>query len=242
MLYTSIDNDKIKNIKKLQTKKYRDISNRFFIEGEHLVKEAHSLGLLEVLVINEASTFSIENVEEMKISDKVALYISELDTPPMVMGVVRKTTSNNIGKRVLALDGIQDPGNLGTIIRSAVAFNIDTILISNTVDPYNSKVIRASQGMLFKVNIVDCDLALEIRELKISGYKIISTDVNRGKELKNIEKTDKFVIIMGNEGKGVSDEVNSLSDDFIYIKMNGECESLNVGIATSIILYELDKE
>lgn len=241
MLYTSIDNEKIKDIKKLQTKKYRDLRNSFFIEGEHLVEEAYNAGLLETLIINEDINLSYENVEIIKIDNKVNKFLSELENAPKVMGVAQKKEVVSIGNRVLVLDGIQDPGNFGTIIRSAVAFNVDTILIQNTVDPYNSKVIRGSQGMLFKIDILECDLVSKINELKKAEYRVIGTDVNFGIELKIIEKKDKFVIIMGNEGNGVSSTVKSLSDEFIYIKMNEECESLNVGVASSIILYELNK-
>ena len=151
---------------------------------------------------------------------------------------------NNVikGNHILALDNIQDPGNLGTIIRSAVAFNIDTIILSqNTVDLYNSKVLRSTQGMIFNINIVVSDLEKEIKELKNKNYKILTTKVDGGKLIKNIEKKEKFVIIIGNEGNGVSEQLQQLSDEYIYIKMNEKCESLNAAIATSIILYELSR-
>jgi len=141
------------------------------------------------------------------------------------------------------LDDIQDPGNLGAIIRSAVAFNIDTIILSNnTVDLYNSKVIRSTQGMMFKLNIIRTDLKEMIKELKEKNYHILATNVTNGKNIKELEKTEKLCIIMGNEGNGVSQELLNMSDEYIYIKMNEECESLNVAVATSIILYELGSE
>ena len=153
-----------------------------------------------------------------------------------------KLNKNLVGNRVLILDDIQDPGNLGTIVRSAVAFNIDTIVLSkNTVDLYNPKVIRATQGMIFHINIIEKNLTEFISNLKKNQYKIFSTNVVNGKSIKNVEKGEKFAIIVGNEGKGVSNEVNSLCDEFIYIEMNNKCESLNVAVATSIILYELSR-
>ena len=106
---------------------------------------------------------------------------------------------------------------------------------------YNEKVLRATQGLIFSINIVRYDLPKEIIALKKQNFKIYATKVNGGKTLKNIEKPAKFAIIMGNEGNGVSNSLLELCDDYLYIPMNGKCESLNVGVATSIILYELDK-
>lgn len=241
MVYTSVDNKKIKEIKKLQTKKYRDMEGLFFIESEHLVEEAYKLGLLKTLIVLENTPYTLD-VETMVINETVQKYLSELECPKSVMGVVSKIPNKEIGKRVLALDDIQDPGNLGTIIRSAVAFNIDTILLSkNSVDPYNSKVIRSSQGMIFNINIIICDLTEMLTSLKNQDYTIYGTKVDGGNIIKDVEVNDKFVIIMGNEGQGVKKENLALCDKYLYIKMNDRCESLNVAIATSIILYELDK-
>lgn len=241
MLYTSIDNKKIKDIKKLNIKKYRDKINKFLVEGEHLVLEAYKNGCLEELILEENEIFPLD-VETSYVTNNVLNYISELDTPQKIMGICIKKNTEKLGDRLLVLDDIQDPGNLGTIIRSAVAFNIDTILLSNnSVDLYNSKVIRASQGLIFHINIVRKDILLELPKLKDNGYYIYGTKVTHGKSLKSLEKKEKFVIIMGNEGNGMHDEVSELCDEFIYIEMNDMCESLNVGVATSIILYEFSK-
>ena len=168
-------------------------------------------------------------------------YLSELDTPPKMLGICTKLKEQEIKGKVLILDGIQDPGNLGTIIRSSVAFNIDTIILSeDTVDLYNPKVIRATQGMLFNINIIKRDIKSTIEKLIKDNYKIYGTKVNDGKNLKTIEKSKKFAIIMGNEGKGVKSDILDMCDEYIYINMNPLCESLNVAVATSIILYEFD--
>lgn len=241
MLYTSIDNKKIKEIKKLNTKKYRDKCSKFLVEGEHLVLEAYKTGYLEELIVEKDVIFPLD-IETSYVTNNVLNYISELDTPQKIMGVCKKIEKDEYGDRILILDNIQDPGNLGTIIRSCVAFNIDTIIMSdNCVDLYNSKVLRGSQGLLFHINIIRKDLLLEIPRLKDNDYRIIGTRVTHGKSLKTIEKLPKFAIIMGNEGNGISDEVAELCDEYLYIDMNEKCESLNVGVATSIILYELDK-
>lgn len=241
MLYTSIENKKIKELKKLNKKKYRDINNLFLIEGEHLVLEAYKNGYLKELFLEENEKLNI-NIETNYLTKNVISYITELDTSCSVIGVCEKLDKKQIGNKVLLLDEIQDPGNLGTIIRSAVAFNFDTIVLGNkTVDLYNSKVIRASQGMIFNINIIEENLGCIIPELKKLNYKIYGTKVTNGKNVKNLEKNEKVCIIMGNEGNGISEEILNLCDEYFYINMNPLCESLNVGVAASIILYELDK-
>lgn len=241
MLYTSIENKKIKNIKKLYTKKYRDEFNEIIIEGEHLVQEAYKKGILKELILEEGIDFKLD-IETNYVTNSVLKYISELDNPAKIIGICKKLEEKEIGNKIVILDGIQDPGNLGTIIRSSVAFNIDTIVLSkDCVDLYNTKVLRATQGMIFNINIIEKDIEIFIDELKIKDYKIYGTKVNGGKSLKSIEKSNKFAIIMGNEGNGVKPNILNKCSDYIYIEMNKNCESLNVGVATSIILYELDK-
>ena len=242
VVYSSIENNKIKDIRKLREKKYRDKENLFLIEGDHLVLEAYKAGCIKQLILEQNELFPLD-VDTMYVTNDVINYITTLETPYNVMAICNKLEEKEeLGDKILILDNIQDPGNLGTIIRSAVAFNIDTIVLSeNTVDLYNSKVVRAAQGMMFHVNIVKKDLLEYIPKLRDFNYKIMGTKVTHGKSLKTIEKSSKFAIIMGNEGSGITEEVEELCDEFIYIDMNSQCESLNVGVATSIILYELDK-
>lgn len=241
MTYTSIENEHIKEIKKLNQKKYRDLNNKFIVEGEHIVNEAIKANIVEEILLLEGNEITYKGKVSF-VTIKVLKYITELENPSKVIAVCKKINNVIKGNHILALDNIQDPGNLGTIIRSAVAFNIDTIILSkNTVDLYNSKVLRSTQGMIFNINIVVSDLEKEIKELKNKNYKILTTKVDGGNLIKNIEKKEKFVIIIGNEGNGVSEQLQQLSDEYIYIKMNEKCESLNAAIATSIILYELSR-
>jgi len=238
-MYSSIQNEKIKNIKKLRDKKYRDKEELFIVEGINLVEEAYKNNLLKTLIVLEGSDYSLD-VDTMVVTEKVMKFLSELDTPNEVMGICYKLKESEVTGNVLILDRIQDPGNLGTIIRSAVAFDISTIILSkDTVDLYNPKVLRSTQGLLFNVNILIRDLDEYIRKLKEEGYIIYGTKVDNGKNLKDITKKDKYAVIMGNEGKGVNDTLLSMCDEYIYIPMNEKCESLNVGVATSIILYEM---
>ena len=241
MIIESTDNKKIKNLRKLKSKKYRDEEKKFLIEGIHLVKEAYDSGnLIEVLLL-EGDDIDF-NAPVTYVSENVMKSLSDLETPYNIIGICNYPKEKEIGNKILMLDEVQDPGNLGTIIRSSVAFDIDTIYLSeNSVDIYNSKVLRGCQGMNFYINIVRSNLVDKIKELKTKGYKIYTTDVNGGKELKSIKSPDKYVIIMGNEGKGVSFEASELADERIYINMNDNCESLNVAVATSIILYKFKK-
>ena len=240
MTYTSIDNEKIKEIAKLKDKKYRKGSDLFLIEGEHLILEAYKNGYLKKIIKLETDKVNFD-VETINVSSKVLKYLSSLETPTII-GISKKKDDQIKGNRILILDNIQDPGNLGTIIRSSVAFNIDTIILSeDSVDLYNEKVIRATQGLIFYINIVRGNLEEIVKNLKQKGYSIYATKVNGGKSLKNIEELKKFAIIMGNEGNGVRTSLLNGCDEYLYIDMNKNCESLNVGVATSIILYELDK-
>ena len=241
MLYTSINNDYIKSIKKLDQKKHRDLTNTFIVEGKHLIEEAIKNNSLKTLVLLENEKYPF-NGETKYVSNQVMKYITNLDTNTNMIGICTKNEKKEVKGNVIVLDNIQDPGNLGTIIRSAQAFNIDTVIISlDSVDLYNPKVIRATQGLIFGMNIIIADVEEEIKKLKEKDYTIYGTKVDGGKELKSIEKTDKFVIIMGSEGQGVKKELLDLCDEYLYINMNPNCESLNVAVATSVIMYELSR-
>lgn len=238
MQISSVDNKKIKEIKKLRNNKFMMEEKRFIIEGEHLVLEALKAGILEeVIALNDKDY----GVISTKVTENVMKSISNLPSIPSVIGICKFIKEKkNLGNKILILDGVQDPGNLGTIIRSAYAFNFDTIVLSpTTVKMYNDKVIRATQGMIFNMNIITRDLIPFIKEIKNNDYKVYATDVVNGKSIKDVKAFKKIAVVMGSEGSGVSDEVKLLADSNIYIKMNNDCESLNVAVAASIIMYEM---
>lgn len=241
MLYSSTENNKIKEIKKLNNKKYRDLKDEFLIESKHLVMEAYKTGYLKELILEQNELLPL-NIDTMYVTKNVLNYISDTESPQKIMGVCSKIKEkDDLGDKILILDNIQDPGNMGTIIRSAVAFNVDTIIVSNdSVDIYNPKVVRSSQGMIFHINIIKKDLIPFIKSIK-EKYTIIGTKVTDGCDIKSLEKNKKTCIIMGNEGNGLKKEIFDLCDNFVYIRMNEKCESLNVGVATSILLYELSR-
>jgi len=235
----SVNNERVKYWTKLQDKKYQEQENKFIVEGEHLVLEAKNAGkLLEVISLEEQNY----GVPCTVVSEIVMKKITSLTNIPRVIGIVEMLEAREINGNVLLLDRISDPGNMGTIIRSAVAFGIDTVVIGEgSVSIYNPKVVRATEGLMFHINIIHDNLLETIDELKSKNYTIYTTDVNGGELLEEIKFNDKVAIIMGNEGAGVSEELRNLADHKLYIKMNSLCESLNVGVATSIILYELSK-
>jgi TrmH family RNA methyltransferase len=242
MLITSNDNPKVKEWQKLSERKYREKNNEFLVEGMHLVLEACKTDYIKELILEQDEILSLD-VPTTYVTNNVIHKISTLESPQNVMAVCKiKEENNNIGTKILILDSIQDPGNLGMIIRSAVAFKIDTIVLgTNTVDCYNPKVVRATQGMLFHTNIIRRDLKEFIPELKNKGIKVYGTRVTHGTNLKEVNIKDNYAIIMGNEGNGVDDDILDLCDDYLYINMNAVCESLNVGVATSIILYQFSE-
>lgn len=240
MLITSLTNNKIKEICKLKEKKYRDKTNTFLIEGPHLVEEAFKKNLLQEVYLLEGTTINL-NIETNHVTKEVMKKISTTDSIPTIIGICHKKKEEPLKNRLLLLDSIQDPGNLGTIIRSAKAFNIDTIVVNKTTtDIYNPKVLRATEGMIFHINIITRELSPLIEELKESSYTIYGTKVEGGTNIKSINIPPKYALVIGNEGKGVNPSILSQCDTNLYIKMNKEVESLNAAVATSILLYEMD--
>lgn len=239
MVIESKENKNIKYINKLRNTKYMNEEKKFIIEGEHLIKEAFNAGiLLETYSIIDEDYGVLNNLITKDIMD----YISILPSSSNVLGICKFIEDKPLGNKIIILDNVQDPGNLGTIIRSSKAFNIDTIVLSNTsVKKYNEKVIRAAQGMLFKTNVITKNIEELIGELKNNGYSVYGTDVVNGINICDVENKDKIAIIMGNEGTGITPSVKELIDKNIYIKTSDDCESLNVAVAASIIMYELNK-
>lgn len=240
MLITSLENNKVKEIVKLKDKKYRDETNLFVIETDKLIEEAHKKDLLLEVFKLEDYNLNID-IPFNDITPQVMKKISSLENSK-ILGICKKEAGTLLGTKYLLLDEIQDPGNLGTILRIALAFNIDTVILSNdTCDLYNFKAVMASCGSLFHLNIVRDDLNIVIKNLKSKNIKVFGTDVEKGTNLKDIRISDNYAIIMGNEGKGMKEELKALCDDFIYIKTNKMSESINVSSAASIILYELNR-
>ena len=244
MVISSLENDKVKDLVRLQQKKYRDLTGTYLIEGEHLVEEAFKEDIIIELIVLENEEFSY-SINTTYVSYDVMKKISTLDTPPKIMALCKKKENLEIlGKRILLLDEIQDPGNLGTIIRSSLAFFIDTIILSNNCcDLYNPKVLRSTQGIYCHMNILSMDTYDAIKWMGEHMIPVYGTSVVSGVEATSLGNDEKqaFCLVMGNEGKGLSNEVLSLCDKKLFIPMNPKVESLNVGVACSILLYELGR-
>ena len=229
-MISSVQNERIKAYAKLNEKKYRDEANLFIIEGLHLVEEAKKYNIIKEIITTNP------NIEGTLVSEDVMKKITNQKSVVEVCAICNKLDKKNITDKILILDTIQDPGNIGTLIRTAVSFNFNTIVMENCADIYSSKVLRATQGAIFKLNIIDTNILEFIK--KLDGYKVYGTSLKNGLPLKEIEKADKLAIILGNEGNGVRNELLDKTDKNIFIEIEN-MESLNVGIAGGIIMYEL---
>ena len=247
MIITSKDNETIKSIKKLKEKKYRTES--FIVEGIKMVKEALEQAEVEKVIVSEtfssSDDFKSLNCDEQKLiiaSDKVFEDLTDVVTPQGIIAVVKKSSNSEIDysdEFVLALDGIQDPGNLGTIIRTADSANIKQILVSkDTVDAYSPKVVRSTMGGIFRTKVIEVeDLAQTLNSFKDNGYKVVTTELSAEKSIYDMDY-QKSVVVIGNEANGVTEEVSKTATDKVIIPMIGKTESLNAAVATSIMIYE----
>ncbi len=245
MLITSLENDKVRKYIKLKDKKYRDKTGQFIVEGAHLVLEAYKNGLIDELILEKEEVFPLDIKNIVYLPMEIITKISTVETPQTIMALCHKQEEKEeLKNKILLIDNIQDPGNLGTIIRSAVAFNIDTIVLSeNTVDLYNPKTIRATQGMFFHINIIKKDLESTIEQLHQEEIPVYGTLVGHGSDVRSLAEKDKirYALVVGNEGNGVRNSISNMCDKNLYINLNANVESLNVAIATSILLYELGR-
>ena len=233
----SKNNEKIKYYRKLRDKKYILKEKKYIVEGYHLVEEAIKKGVALEIILLSGKEYKT-NLNTIYVSEEVLKSISLLETPQSIMAVVKLEKNDILGNKIVILDNVSDPGNVGTIIRNSVAFDIDSIIFTNnSVSPYNDKVIRASQGMIFHINIIEDSIENIFNKLKEEKIKIYVTSLS-GKDLKNIVKENKYVVVFGNEGSGVSNYSLKNADENIKIEMNESCESLNVGVSSGIILYE----
>ena len=244
MIITSKDNEIIKNIKKLKEKKYR--LDSYIVEGIKMVKEAISENQ-EIALIAIREDFKIDfdtkNIKTVTISNKIFNDISDVKTPQGILAVIKKNQNNQIETNsdyILALDSLQDPGNMGTIIRTADSANINQIIINKTtVDPYSPKVIRSTMGAIYRTNIIEVeDLKTTLREMKSKGFQIITTDLKATQSIYDINYNNKTVVVIGNEANGASQEILQTADKKVIIPMLGKTESLNASIAASIMIYE----
>ena len=249
----SKDNNLFKETKKLKERKGRNKSSKYLIEGFRLIEEAFkaSLNIEYIFVSDKCEEFKLKEYLGRYLTDNIKLYglkdnlLKELCATEEPQGVVAVAKMNNIdlindGSFYILCDKVQDPGNLGTIIRTAHAAGVDgVILTKGTVDIYNVKTIRSTMGSMFHIPIILEDDNLTITKSLIDkGFSLLATSLEGENNFFEEDLRGNIIISVGNEGNGVSDEVYSLSDKKVKIPMPGGAESLNVAIATSIVIYE----
>ena len=250
---TSKDNECVKEIKKLKEKKYREQENKYIIEGIKLVQEAifENANIDKIVVCEDCANdgtleksllYEIAKFNCVYVTKKIFDAITDVSNPQGILAIINKKENIDLSYDedvIVALDGIQDPGNLGTILRTLDSTNLKQIILSeSTADPYNPKVVRSSMGAIFRVNIIQSKNLVEtLKEIKKNKYKLMVTSLETENSIYDTDY-DKKVLVIGNEANGVSKEVMELADEKVKIPMLGKTESLNAAVATSIILYE----
>ena len=256
---SSKDNEFIKHIKKLKDKKQRDLSKEYLIEGIKLIEEAikENAKIKQIIICEDCEKtesipkelmYEIAKRECIYVTNKVFENITGVTNPQGILAVIEKKDME--GKRpseiidysqdiIVALDDIQDPGNLGTILRTADSVGLKQILVSKwTADAYNPKVVRSTMGAIFRVEIIECeDLEKTLKEIKKHKYKIMVSSLQTENSIYDVNYHKK-VIVIGNEANGVENKIQEIADEKVKIPMLGKTESLNASVATGIILYE----
>ena len=254
MVISSKDNETIKKLKKLKDKKYRDQENCYIIEGIKLIKEAiQENAKIKLIIIcddckqenniEEDIKYEIAKYECIYVTEKIFLSITNVINPQGMLAVIEKKKQdseiNYEDDLFLILDDIQDPGNMGTILRTADSLNLKQIIMSKEcADIYNPKVVRSTMGAIFRIKIIQSDnLVKTLKEMKKHKIKIITTSLQTNKKIYDIEY-NKTAIVIGNEANGVSKEILEIADEKVKIPMPGKTDSLNASVATAVILYE----
>lgn len=238
-IITSPNNQIIKYTKKLRLKKFRDKENKFIIESRKLVDEALKTGLeIDYIIVDETYELREDHGTSYRLKSNLFKSLSNMQSPDGLLAVcVKRREEPKLANRILVMDRIQDPGNAGSLIRSAEAFGFRDVIMIESVDVYNEKALRASMGSTFRLNILYRSYDF-LRELKSEGYKLYSADMD-GEDYRKEDYQDKILLVIGNEGQGISQEIENILDRTIKIPMQGEIESLNAAISGSIIMSEI---
>lgn len=257
----SKDNAKIKTLRQLGQKKYRDESEQFLVENAVIIRDAANAGIaFESLFVTR--TFLERNKEIFDVivnETKITKYylideiinksFSSLDTPPGIAAVYSKPYNKiDYAKPIVYLNAINDPGNVGTILRSALAFDLKNIVIDeHSADVYNPKTVSAAKDAIFKLNIAsdkDRNFLFDLKKMSAqggpaSGWTIITTQLEESNGLDTLKKQKLFCVVLGSESHGVDEAIRKISDDFVRIPMSANIESLNVAASAAIIFHEI---
>ena len=253
-IITSKDNESIKHIRKLKDKKYREESQQYVIEGVKLLQEAiEEKAQIDTIVVCEdciddpnigtKMVYEVAKYPCLYVSQKVFSAITEVSNPQGILAVVKKRhTEQEIDYEqdiIVVLDGIQDPGNLGTILRTVDSVGLNQIIVSKqTADAFNPKVVRSTMGAIFRVKIIESeDLTKTLQEMKKHKFKVAVTSLQTEQTIYQMDY-HKRVFVIGNEANGVTKELLKIADETVKIPMLGKTESLNAAVATGVVLYE----
>ncbi|ABG83488.1 MULTISPECIES: TrmH family RNA methyltransferase [Clostridium] len=245
----SKNNNLFKEIKKLKEKKHRIKSNKYLIEGLRFVEEAiKSKVSIDSIIFTESFKEKNpdlflkinENIKLIQMNETLLKQLCSTENPQGIVGVINMQNKElKSGELVVLVDKVQDPGNMGTIIRTAHAAGAAGIVMTKgTVDIYNDKTLRSTMGSIFYIPIVEDNSLDFVKSLKKEGYKLVVSSLQGKNNFFEENLQGKVMIAVGNEGNGVSDEVYDIADIKVKIPMPGEAESLNVAVATSIMIYE----
>ena len=251
---SSKDNELVKHIKKLKDKKYRDENNEYIIEGVKLIEEAvKEQAKIKKIIICEDTTrtyeipthamLEIAKYECIYVTDKIFSSITQVTNPQGIMAIIEKNNSNQeidfTQDIIVVLDDVQDPGNLGTILRTVDSIGLNQIIVSKgTADSFNAKVVRSTMGAIFRIKIIEVeDLKEIIKRIKKHHFKLMVTSLQTENSIYDIN-FEKKIIVIGNESNGVSQEIQDMADEKAKIPMFGKTESLNASVAAGIVMYE----
>ncbi len=242
MEITSPDNQYVKRVSSLHKKKYRDEYKEFFIEGMKTIKEAikYNQNIKNIFYCSKMIDYDLD-IPGIEVTQEIISKMTDTMTPQGIVAVCEIPFYEIKKKnRLIFLDRVQDPGNVGTIIRTADAFGFDGIILSEgCADVYSPKVVRATMGSLFHIPIIQ---SASTEYIKALDCKIYSSTLDTDEFLGNIKIEEPFILVIGNEGKGISDEIKKITDKFVKISMSGNAESLNASIAAGILMYEFSKK
>ena len=243
MIISSKENEIIKEVKKLKEKKYR--KDKYIVEGIKMVEEAiREHQDIELIVIKQDLSLNMDlsDYKTITVTENVFNVLTDVDTPQGILAVIKKQKAKDIDEQadyIVALDGVQDPGNLGTILRTMDSANLSQLIVSkNTVDAYSPKVVRSTMGSIYRVNVIEVEnLKTVLDNLKKKGFETVVTSLDTDNSIYDVDYSKKIVVI-GNEANGVSKEIQEQADKKVKITMLGKTESLNVSVATGIMIYE----
>lgn len=239
MLITSRDNQTIKLVQKLSQKKYREETGLFIVEGVRAVNDvcAFDSTLIDKVFVSESKAELYP--QAIIVKDDIFAKLTDTESGQGVLAIVKKPqAAAPTSDYALFLDGIRDPGNLGTLIRTACAAGYNDIFLRDCADPYSGKVVRSTMSAIVKVNLINADVTA-LKEMKSRGFRIIAADMDGKSIFANETAKNKVCVVVGGEANGVTSEVINLCDEIYSIPMEGDIESLNAAVSGAIIMYTI---